>query len=174
MEVKAVEGGLDSLESLLHILGLATIPVGFRLLQQARQLVAFLLGLLDVGLDLLHLAVRKLALAADRLGSGGGGLRGRRFRGLRLGISRFDASLAGIGGCPHAPGASGNASSEDLAFMLEASGVATGIDVPALLALRAEVTQWLAGEPTHGALWRAGLPKTYRAAHGSPAAGSTD
>jgi hydroxymethylglutaryl-CoA lyase len=82
---------------------------------------------------------------------------------FQLGIARFDASLAGIGGCPHAPGASGNASTEDLAFMLAAMGVDTGIDLPALLALRAKVAGWLAGEQTHGALWRAGLPKTFRA-----------
>ena len=67
---------------------------------------------------------------------------------LQLGVARFDASLAGIGGCPHAPGASGNASSEDLAFMLAAMGVDTGIDLPALLALRAKVAGWLQGEQT--------------------------
>ena len=80
-----------------------------------------------------------------------------------LGVPRFDASLAGIGGCPHAPGASGNASSEDLAFMLASMGVDTGIDLPALLALRTKVAGWLDGEPTHGSLWRAGLPKSFHA-----------
>jgi hydroxymethylglutaryl-CoA lyase len=80
---------------------------------------------------------------------------------LQLGVKRFDASLAGIGGCPHAPGASGNATTEDLAFMLHAMGHATGIDLPALLALRAQVATWLGDEPTHGTLWRAGLPKTF-------------
>ncbi|MDD2545437.1 MAG: hydroxymethylglutaryl-CoA lyase [Burkholderiaceae bacterium] len=79
---------------------------------------------------------------------------------LQVGVTRFDASLAGIGGCPHAPGASGNAATEDLAFMLAACGVDTGLDIPALLALRAQVVGWLQGEPTHGALWRAGLPTT--------------
>jgi hydroxymethylglutaryl-CoA lyase len=83
---------------------------------------------------------------------------------LELGIYRFDASLAGIGGCPHAPGASGNASTEDLAFMLRAGGVDTGLDLPALLALRAKVAGWLQGEQTHGSMWRAGLPKTFRSA----------
>ena len=83
---------------------------------------------------------------------------------LQLGVARFDASLAGIGGCPHAPGASGNASTEDLAFMLEAMGVDTGLDLEALLSLRAKVTGWLQGEPTHGSLWRAGLPKTFHPA----------
>lgn len=79
---------------------------------------------------------------------------------LAVGVTRFDASLAGIGGCPHAPGASGNAATEDLAFMLRASGVRTGVDVEKLLALRAKVVGWLPGEPTHGTLWRAGLPRT--------------
>jgi hydroxymethylglutaryl-CoA lyase len=80
---------------------------------------------------------------------------------LETGVARFDATLAGIGGCPHAPGASGNASSEDLAFMLADMGIETGIDIPALLALRATVARWLDGETLHGALWRAGLPKTF-------------
>jgi hydroxymethylglutaryl-CoA lyase len=83
---------------------------------------------------------------------------------LQLGVARFDASLAGIGGCPHAPGASGNASTEDLAFMLEAMGVDTGLDLEALLRLRGKVVGWLDGEQTHGSLWRAGLPKTFHPA----------
>ena len=82
---------------------------------------------------------------------------------LETGVERFDATLAGIGGCPHAPGASGNASSEDLAFMLADMGIETGIDIPALLTLRAKVARWLAGETLHGALWLAGLPKTFAA-----------
>ncbi len=83
---------------------------------------------------------------------------------LGLGVTRFDASLAGIGGCPHAPGASGNTSTEDLAFMLEASGVKTSINIPQLLALRQQVANWLVGEQTHGTLWRAGLPKNFKPA----------
>jgi hydroxymethylglutaryl-CoA lyase len=82
---------------------------------------------------------------------------------LETGVARFDATLAGIGGCPHAPGASGNASSEDLAFMLADMGIETGIDIPALLTLRAKVAGWLEGESLHGALWLAGLPKTFAA-----------
>ena len=81
---------------------------------------------------------------------------------VQLGVARFDASLAGIGGCPHAPGASGNASTEDLAFMLAAMGIDTGLDIEALLALRRKVVGWIDGEPTHGAMWRAGLPKGFR------------
>ncbi len=84
-----------------------------------------------------------------------------------LGVRRFDASLAGIGGCPHAPGASGNAATEDLVFMLEAGVHDTGIDLPALLALRQQLVDWLPGETTHGSLWRAGLPRTFaRASQG--------
>jgi hydroxymethylglutaryl-CoA lyase len=79
---------------------------------------------------------------------------------LEVGVARFDASLAGIGGCPHAPGASGNAATEDLAYMLASMGLSTGIDMQRLLALRAMVAAWLAGETLHGTLWRAGLPKT--------------
>jgi hydroxymethylglutaryl-CoA lyase len=80
---------------------------------------------------------------------------------LETGVARFDATLAGIGGCPHAPGASGNASSEDLAFMLADMGIDTGIDIPALLKLRAKLARWLDGETLRGALALAGLPVTY-------------
>jgi hydroxymethylglutaryl-CoA lyase len=81
---------------------------------------------------------------------------------LQLGIARFDACTAGIGGCPHAPGASGNVATEDLTYLLHSMGVETGLDFDRLLALRDKVVQWLAGEPTHGTIWKAGLPKTMR------------
>jgi len=83
---------------------------------------------------------------------------------LETGVARFDASLAGIGGCPYAPGASGNATTEDLAYMLASMGVETGIDVERLLELRERVAGWLEGETTHGTVWRAGLPKTMKRA----------
>lgn len=82
---------------------------------------------------------------------------------LQTGVTRFDATLAGIGGCPHAPGASGNASTEDLAFMLDTMDIDTGLDIKALLRLRAKVAAWLDGESLHGALWRAGLPRSVKA-----------
>ena len=88
---------------------------------------------------------------------------------LQTGVTRFDATLAGIGGCPHAPGASGNASTEDLAFMLADMGIETGVDIPALLMLRKKVASWLEEETLHGTLWRAGLPKTFT---GQPAHGA--
>jgi hydroxymethylglutaryl-CoA lyase len=83
---------------------------------------------------------------------------------LELGITRFDACLGGIGGCPHAPGASGNVATEDLAYMLASMGIETGQDFDALLALRANVAQWLEGENFHGTLWRDGVPKTMKVA----------
>ncbi|GAB4441036.1 MAG: hydroxymethylglutaryl-CoA lyase [Rhodocyclaceae bacterium] len=83
---------------------------------------------------------------------------------LDLGITRFDASLGGIGGCPYAPGASGNVATEDLAFLLASMDVPTGLDLAALLALRTRLGGWLPGECLHGALWRAGLPRGWAAA----------
>ena len=83
---------------------------------------------------------------------------------LETGVARFDASLAGIGGCPYALGASGNATTEDLAYMLASMGVETGIDLERLLQLRERVAGWLEGETTHGTVWRAGLPKTMKRA----------
>ena len=87
---------------------------------------------------------------------------------LHAGETRFDACLAGIGGCPHAPGASGNVATEDLAYLFASMGIATGIDFERLIALRAKVAGWLAGECLHGSIAQAGLPKTLRAR--SPAA----
>jgi hydroxymethylglutaryl-CoA lyase len=74
------------------------------------------------------------------------------------GIRAFDASLAGIGGCPHAPGASGNVVTEDLVFMFEAMGLRTGIDMTALVAARQALEAGLPGEPLYGMLAGAGLP----------------
>jgi hydroxymethylglutaryl-CoA lyase len=78
----------------------------------------------------------------------------------QAGIRRFDACNGGIGGCPHAPGASGNVATEDVAYLFASMGVETGLDFNALMALRGQVGQWLEGEALHGAIWRAGLPKT--------------
>jgi hydroxymethylglutaryl-CoA lyase len=81
---------------------------------------------------------------------------------LQAGETRFDACLAGIGGCPHAPGASGNVATEDLTYLMTSMGIDTGIDFGQLIALRAQVAQWLAGESLHGSIAQAGLPKTLR------------
>lgn len=79
-------------------------------------------------------------------------------------ITRFDASLGGLGGCPHAPGASGNVVLEDLVFMLDSMGLDTGIDIGKLLAVREQVAAALPDMPMHGALARAGLPRHYLSA----------
>jgi hydroxymethylglutaryl-CoA lyase len=78
---------------------------------------------------------------------------------LQVGETRFDACLAGIGGCPHAPGASGNVATEDLMYLMASMGINTGIDFAKLMALRTQVAQWLAGECLHGSIAQAGLPK---------------
>jgi len=83
---------------------------------------------------------------------------------LEAGIRRFDASLGGLGGCPFAPGATGNISTEDTVFLLETMGVSTGIDIDALLALRTDVEKWLPKDRFSGAIARAGLPKTFSTA----------
>lgn len=85
----------------------------------------------------------------------------------QAGVRRFDACIGGIGGCPHAPGASGNVATEDLAYLFASMGAPTGLDFETLMALRARVAGWLEGEPLHGHVWRAGLPKTLRV--GAPA-----
>ncbi len=84
--------------------------------------------------------------------------------GLEEGIRSFDASLAGLGGCPYAPGASGNIVTEDLVFMLESMGFATGIDLERLVASRCYLQEGLPDEPRHGGVARAGLPRTFKAA----------
>ncbi|MEO5693767.1 MAG: hydroxymethylglutaryl-CoA lyase [Usitatibacter sp.] len=82
---------------------------------------------------------------------------------LDEGIVRFDASLGGLGGCPYAPGASGNIVMEDLVFLLETMGYATGVDLTKLIEVRKVVQASLADEQKqfHGALSQAGLPKNY-------------
>ncbi|MGZ5182426.1 MAG: hydroxymethylglutaryl-CoA lyase [Ramlibacter sp.] len=108
-----------------------------------------------------------LRVAGDRLDCGhfhdtrGLGL-ANCFAALQLGIRRLDACLGGIGGCPHAPGASGNVATEDLAYMLASMDIETGLDFDALIALRGKLAGWLEGETLHGSLWRAGLPRTMR------------
>ena len=79
------------------------------------------------------------------------------------GVRTFDSSLGGLGGCPYAPGASGNVVMEDLAFAFEAMGVRTGIDLDALIALRRTVFNDMAGLETYGHLGLAGLPKGFEA-----------
>ena len=74
------------------------------------------------------------------------------------GLTTFDSSLGGLGGCPFAPGASGNIVTEDLVFMFEAMGVRTGIDLERLFAVRERVAAALGDEPLYGFSPLAGLP----------------
>ncbi|OYY90934.1 MAG: hydroxymethylglutaryl-CoA lyase [Sphingomonas sp. 28-66-16] len=105
----------------------------------------------------------KAAVGAERLNSlhlhntRGLGL-ANALAGLEEGITTLDASLGGLGGCPYAPGASGNIVTEDLAFMLAAMGYRTGIDLDALLRVRAILSEALPGEPLYGFTPDAGLP----------------
>ncbi|MDE2263909.1 MAG: hydroxymethylglutaryl-CoA lyase, partial [Gammaproteobacteria bacterium] len=78
--------------------------------------------------------------------------------GLEMGVKTFDSSLAGLGGCPWAPGASGNIVTEDLVFMLEAMGLRTGIDLDRLLAVRNILASSLPEEALYGFVPQAGLP----------------
>jgi hydroxymethylglutaryl-CoA lyase len=78
-----------------------------------------------------------------------------------VGVRTFDSSLGGLGGCPYAPGASGNVVTEDLVFMFEAMGLRTGIDLDRLIAARAPLQAGLPGEPLYGMTAEAGLPKGF-------------
>lgn len=77
--------------------------------------------------------------------------------GLDEGITTFDASIGGLGGCPFAPGASGNIVTEDLVFMLESMGLHTGIDLAGLAAVRTIIAAALPGEPLYGFVPDAGV-----------------
>jgi hydroxymethylglutaryl-CoA lyase len=83
---------------------------------------------------------------------------------LECGVRSFDASLAGLGGCPFAPGATGNIVMDDLVFMLDSMGLRTGVDLPKLVAVRTILERNLAASELHGQVARAGLPKNYRSA----------
>jgi hydroxymethylglutaryl-CoA lyase len=115
--------------------------------RQVRRLVRLIRGVVgEAALTSLHLHnTRGLGLA-------------NALAGLEEGITTLDASLGGLGGCPFAPGASGNIVTEDLAFMLEAMGLKTGVDLPALLAVRRQLGEWLPGEAIFGFTAEAGLP----------------
>ena len=80
---------------------------------------------------------------------------------LEAGITTIDSSLGGLGGCPFAPGASGNIVTEDLVFLLEAMGLRTGIDIDRLLAARLDVQAALPDETLYGFVADAGLPKGF-------------
>jgi hydroxymethylglutaryl-CoA lyase len=78
-----------------------------------------------------------------------------------VGVRTFDSSQGGLGGCPYAPGASGNVVTEDLLFMFEAMGLRTGVDISRLIEARAALQAGLPGEPIYGMTPEAGLPKGF-------------
>lgn len=144
-----------------------------------RQIASLAEALMDAGCDEVGLsdttgyadpaAVRRLiALVRGAVGEGAlTGIHLHNTRGLGLanavaaldaGLTTFDASLGGIGGCPFAPGASGNIVTEDLVFMLEAMGLRTGIDIDRLLEVRRIVSAALPNEEMYGFLPDAKLP----------------
>jgi hydroxymethylglutaryl-CoA lyase len=79
-----------------------------------------------------------------------------------VGVTTFDSSQGGLGGCPYAPGASGNVVTEDLVFMFEAMGVDTGVDIDQLMAARAHLQAGLPNEPIYGMTPLAGLPMHWK------------
>lgn len=147
---------------------------------QPAEVLRLLRAVLDAGADGVGLAdtvgyadpamvadlfEQAFALAGDRLACGhfhdtrGLGL-ANVYAAWQAGVRRFDACVGGIGGCPHAPGASGNVATEDVAYLFASMGQPTGLDFNRLIELRRHIAQWLEGEPLHGNIWRAGLPKT--------------
>lgn len=126
--------------------------VGYAYPDQIRRLVRSMRAAVGAAFEKLHLH--------DTLGLGLANV----LAGLDVGVRNFDASLAGLGGCPFAPGASGNIVTEDVVFLLESMGLKTGIDLEALIAARSYLQDGLPGEMLHGSVSRAGIPKTFRLA----------
>jgi len=149
-----------------------------------KQTVALCKGLADAGVDQIMLAdtvgyahpaqVKEVVRAVrDEIGPVLYGLHlhdtcglgiANALAGLEEGIRAFDSCLAGLGGCPYAPGASGNVVTEDLVFMLESMGFTTGIELEKLLDAREVLHAGLPAEPLHGQLAKARIPPTFRKA----------
>ncbi|MFC0407972.1 hydroxymethylglutaryl-CoA lyase [Roseomonas elaeocarpi] len=142
--------------------------------------------LVEVGVDSVGLSdgtgtanpaqVRRLFTRLNReLGDRAGGAHFHNTRGqglanvvaaLEAGVTTFDASLGGLGGCPYSPGATGNIVTEDLVWMLEAMGISTGIDLDRLMEARRIMEDGLPGQETYGYLAEVGTEKGFRYAGG--------
>lgn len=178
-EVARIRAVRDAAGSRAHIEGGVGTAFGCTLQGDVAEseVLRLMQALLDAGADHVSLAdtvgyadpdsVRRLfekarKLVGDRLRTAhfhdtrGMGL-ANAYAAWQTGITHFDACLGGIGGCPHAPGASGNVTTEDLAYMLQRMGIDSGLDVPALLQLRQRMHAWLPNERLHGSLWQAGV-----------------
>lgn len=81
---------------------------------------------------------------------------------IEVGVTTFDASQGGIGGCPYAPGASGNIVTEDLVYLLESMGLRTGIDIDRLVEAREWLKEGIPGEPLYGFIPDAGVGKNFK------------
>lgn len=125
--------------------------VGYAHPEQVRQVVRATQDAVGARLTKLHLH--------DTMGLG----LANALAGLDEGIRAFDSCLGGLGGCPFAPGASGNIVTEDLVFMLESMGYRTGVDLPRLLSARALLADALPQEALRSGVAAAGIPKTFRA-----------
>lgn len=123
--------------------------VGYGNPAQVRDTIRAVGGEIGAVLDRLHLH--------DTMGLG----LANALAGLEEGIRAFDSALAGLGGCPFAPGASGNIVTEDLVFMLESMGFATGIDLDGLFRAREVLQRGLPGAALLGNVVKAGIPRTY-------------
>jgi len=150
-EGRVVEVGVALLEAGADTVSLAD-TVGYAYPAQVKNMVRAMRAAVGPALEKLHLH--------DTMGLGLANVAA----GLEADIRNFDSSLAGLGGCPFAPGASGNIVTEDLVFLLESMGLRTGIDIDALLATRSYVRDALPGEPLHGSVSKAGIPKTFELA----------
>ncbi|MBZ9965875.1 hydroxymethylglutaryl-CoA lyase [Mesorhizobium sp. BR1-1-2] len=126
--------------------------VGYGNPAQVRSLVRAVRSAVGAKLERLHLH--------DTMGLG----IANALAGLDEGIRCFDSALGGLGGCPFAPGASGNIVTEDLVFMLESMGFSTGIDLDGLLEARAYLRRGIPDEALLGNVALAGIPNTYRRA----------
>jgi hydroxymethylglutaryl-CoA lyase len=185
-EIRAIRAARDAAGSTCLIeVGMST---AFGCTLQGRvepsEVMRLLAAVLEAGVDRVGLAdtvgyadpamvaalfTQAFELAGDRLACGhfhdtrGLGL-ANVYAAWSAGVRRFDACVGGIGGCPHAPGASGNVATEDVAYLFASMGRPTGLDFARLMTLRGDVARWLEGEPLHGSIWRAGLPKTLQVA----------
>ena len=150
LQGKVDEALVVSLAAQLHDMGadeiLVADTVGYGNPAQVRRIMS---GIVDaVG------AARLLAHFHDTRGLGLANV----VAALDTGVRRFDASTGGLGGCPFAPGATGNVDTEDLAFMLDSMGYQTGLDIPALVDLQRDIAATLPDERVGGCIARAGLP----------------
>jgi hydroxymethylglutaryl-CoA lyase len=143
LAIAYAEAGADEI-GLADTVGYATPPLIKQIVQAVRRDLGEAMSLR------LHLH--------DTLGMGLANV----FAGLEAGIRRFDAAVSGLGGCPFAPGARGNIVTEDLVFMLEEMGLATGIDLDRLMATRAILSAHIPARHLTGHLHEAGIPKALR------------